>query len=135
MADIFTKKKRSEVMGKIRGKGTKIEKIVEKFLRKEGFHFQTHYRIAGCRPDIAFPKRKIAVFVDGDFWHGWQYPRWKKKLPAKYWQGKIEANIRRDKRYFARLRRRDWKVIRIWEHQLHRNTQANTFKKLIYRIH
>ncbi len=134
MADIFTKKKRSEVMARIRGKGTKIEKIVEKSLRQNGIRFRTHYRIAGGRPDIAFPARKIVIFVDGDFWHGWQYPRWKKKLPAKYWRGKIEANIRRDRRYFARLRRQEWTVIRIWEHELMVGRQKETLKLLHRRI-
>lgn len=91
MADVFTKKKRSDVMSRIRSKGTTIEKVVEKHLRKAGLRFRTHYKVCGCRVDIAFPKKKIAIFVDGDFWHGWQYPRWRKKLPSDFGERKSRA--------------------------------------------
>jgi len=70
MTDIFSKEKRSEVMSRIRAKNTTAELIVFKDLRKRGIYFQKHYaRIVGT-PDIALPRKKLAVFIDGDFWHG-----------------------------------------------------------------
>jgi len=121
MADIFTKKKRSEVMSLIRSKNTRQELAVFRELRKRGIYFKRHYKLAPGFPDIAIPSRKVAVFIDGDFWHGWQYPRWRCELPRIYWRRKIENNRKRDLNNFALLRRRGWKVLRIWEHQLREN--------------
>jgi DNA mismatch endonuclease (patch repair protein) len=119
MADIFTKEKRSWVMSRIRGKDTGPERQVEKLLRKAKIRFRKHYKVAGS-PDFALPEKKIAIFVDGDFWHGYDYERRGKKLP-KFWKAKIERNIARDRRDSARLRRLGWKVVRVWEHDLERN--------------
>lgn len=81
MADVFTKKKRSEIMARIRSKDTAIERFVFKELRKRGLYFKKHYkRIKGC-PDIALPRAKKAVFIDGDFWHGWQFAQ--RKAPCQ----------------------------------------------------
>lgn len=60
----------------------------------------------------------MAVFVDGDFWHGWRFPVWKDKL-SEAWELKIEKNRNRDSRNHRRLRRKGWRVVRIWEHQTH----------------
>ena len=64
------------------------------------------------------PRRKIAVFIDGDFWHGYRYPQWSQKLPSAFWREKIERNRARDRRNFAKLRRHGWRVLRVWEHKL-----------------
>ena len=79
MADVFSKKKRSEIMSKIRSEETQIEQIVYRYLRKQGVYFQKHYKKAPGSPDIALPKKKIAVFIDGDFWHGWRFSKKKSK--------------------------------------------------------
>jgi len=130
MADTFTKEKRSEVMSKIRSKETQIEQIVFKYLRKQGVYFQKHYKKAPGSPDIALPRKKIAIFIDGDFWHGWQFSKKKGKLPKKYWLAKIESNIQRDKRNHAKLRREGWRTLRVWEHQL-KNQQEKYLKKIL----
>ncbi|MDB5188556.1 MAG: mismatch endonuclease Vsr, partial [Candidatus Nomurabacteria bacterium] len=102
-------------MGLIKGKNTKIELLVFKFLRQEEIYFQKHYgRIRG-KPDIAIPRKKIAVLIDGDFWHGWKFHERKSKLNP-YWLAKIEDNMRRDRKNVRFLRSRGWKVLRIWEH-------------------
>lgn len=116
--DVFTKKKRSEIMSKIRSKNTKIETIVFRELRRRKIYFQKHYKKAAGNPDIALPRKKRAVFIDGDFWHGYRFNKFKERLPKKYWVEKIEANMRRDKRNKARLRRAGWKVLRVWEHEV-----------------
>jgi len=133
MADSFTKEKRSEVMSKIRSKETQIEQIVFKYLRKQRVYFQKHYKKAPGSPDIALPRKKIAIFIDGDFWHGWRFSKKKGKLPKKYWLAKIESNIQRDKKNHAKLRRRGWKVLRIWEHQL-KNQPEKYLEKILQFI-
>ena len=130
MADIFTKAKRSEVMSRIRPKGTKPELLVFAYLRKQKIYFKRHHRIGRFCIDIAQPSKKTAVLVDGDFWHGWRFARWREDLPAKYWRGKIEANIARDKRFKARLRREGWRVMRIWEHELSAQRRQRTLSKV-----
>ena len=105
-------------MSKIRSKETGIEKIVFRYLRKHRIYFQKHYCKAPGRPDIALPRKKKAVFIDGDFWHGWQFEKKKTKLPKKYWLQKIENNINRDRKNRAKLRRAGWEVLRVWEHQI-----------------
>lgn len=116
MADVFTKEKRSWIMSRIRGKNTKIEKLVESWLRKNKINFRKHYKMVG-NPDFTMPKKKIAVFIDGDFWHGYDYQERRRKLPV-YWKEKIKKNMERDKRINKELRKLGWKVIRIWEHTI-----------------
>lgn len=117
-------------MSRIRNKDTGIELLVFGRLRRAKIHFHRHYRRAPGTPDIALPKRKIAVFVDGDFWHGWRYPSWRGKLPSKFWRDKIERNRARDRRNFAKLRRQGWRVLRVWEHDLAGDLEGS-IKKIV----
>jgi len=116
--DKFDKKTRSQIMSAIRAKNTSPEKIIFKTLRINGIYFQRHYKKILGTPDIAIPSRKLAVFIDGDFWHGFRFPIWKKRLNSKFWIDKIERNRKRDKLYHRRLRSQGWKILRIWEHQI-----------------
>lgn len=118
MADVFSKKKRSEIMSKIKSEGTSAEITVFRFLRREGVYFQKHYKKIKGSPDIALPRKKIAVFIDGDFWHGWNFNKSKERLPEKYWRSKIESNILRNKRQRREMKRKGWKILRVWEHEL-----------------
>ncbi len=118
MADCFTKKKRSEIMSKIRSKNTRAEILVFRELRRRGIYFQKHYNKALGKPDIVLPRKKKAVFIDGDFWHGYNFKKQKNRLPKKYWLKKIEGNIIRDQSNRAKLRRAGWKVLQIWEHEV-----------------
>jgi DNA mismatch endonuclease (patch repair protein) len=130
MADIFTKKKRSEIMSLIKPKGTKPEVLVFRYLRKNKIYFQKHYKRVVGSPDVAVPSKKLAVFIDGDFWHGWKFAQRRHKLPKVYWRAKIEANIRRDKKTFATLRRKGWRVMRVWEHDLVQKKRGHTLNKV-----
>lgn len=130
MADIFTKEKRSEVMSHIRPKNTKPEMLIFRELRRKGIYFQKHYKRAAGSPDIALPRKKIAVFIDGDFWHGYRFDGYKDRLPEEYWREKIETNIKRDRRNKTILRRDGWRVLRIWEHEL----KKKDFDKTIARV-
>jgi len=85
-------------MSKIRSKNTIAEKLVFKELRKRKIYSQKHYKKAPGKTDIVLPRKKKAVFIDGDFWHGYKFLKQKESLPKKYWLQKIEGNIARDKK-------------------------------------
>lgn len=128
--DVFTKKKRSEIMSKIRSKNTKAELIVFRELRKRKVYFQKHYkRCVGC-PDIAIPSKKIAVFIDGDFWHGRNFNNYRNRLPRKYWRAKIETNIARDKKSRSLLKRDGWRILRVWESDILKKN-SNSLHKIV----
>ena len=130
--DIFSKKKRSEIMSKIRSKDTKVEVEFRKKLSAEiwpkGYRYRKHYKKVPGSPDIAFPKYKLAIFIDGGFWHGYGFDKRKKKLP-KFWRDKIERNMARDKQNMKDLRKMGWKTLRFWEHDVKKN-----HKKIVTRI-
>jgi DNA mismatch endonuclease (patch repair protein) len=104
-------------------------------LRLLGFRFSRHPKDLPGRPDIVFRRLRLAVFVDGDFWHGWRFPLWEHKLSPK-WRDKIAANRARDRRNFRRLRRDGWQVIRLWEHQIEQSAEKclNRVVQLIERL-
>jgi len=110
---------RSEVMSRIRSKGNeKTELRLAKLMRKAGIRgWRRHLPIPG-RPDFAFRKQKVAVFVDGCFWHGCPRCFRLPKQNRAFWKAKIEGNRRRDRSVNGRLKRLGWKVIRIRECQL-----------------
>ncbi len=112
-------------MSKIRSKNTKAELIVFRELRKRKIHFQKHYKKVVGSPDIAIPRKKIAIFIDGDFWHGRNFQRDKNRLPKKYWREKIETNIVRDRKNRAKLKRHGWKILRVWERDITGASQKN----------
>ena len=118
MADIFTPEKRSWVMSRIRSRDTKIEKMTASLLRKNKIHYRRFPKVFGS-PDFIVEK-KILVFCDGDFWHGYRYDR-KKKPPKKFWRDKIERNMERDRKVSGKLRADGWSVVRLWEHSIEKN--------------
>ena len=110
MADVLTKKQRSYCMSRIQGRNTQPEVILRKALSSKGIRgYRIHCRLAG-RPDIVFPRKRVAVFIDGCFWH--KCPKCSIKTPVKnrsYWRKKIINNVRRDKLVSSRLRKSGWK--------------------------
>ena len=121
MADIFTPKKRSWVMSRIRSRDTKIEKKTAHLLRKNRLHYRRFPKVFGS-PDFAVEK-KVMVFCDGDFWHGYRYSE-KKKPPKKFWRDKIERNMERDRKVTRRLRADGWSVVRLWEHDIEKRPES-----------
>ena len=119
MADIFTPEKRSWIMSRIRSTNTKIDLRMKKILSDNGYKFEMYPKMFG-NPDFAHKRKKIAIFCDGDFWHGYKYNE-KKKPSKKFWRDKIENNMRRDQRYTRKLRREEWSVLRFWEHDIEKN--------------
>ena len=122
MPDVFSKKKRSQIMSLIRSTNTKPEvalrKLVSSTVYPRGYRYRIHHKKVIGKPDMVFVASKIAVFVDGAFWHGYDFKNRKKRLPKKYWLKKIEKNMERDKRVNRKLRKEGWQVVRIWEHDL-----------------
>ena len=92
---------------------------MSKLLTDAGLVVQVQARDLPGRPDFVLRKYRIAIFVEGAFWHGWRFPAWRHKLSER-WEAKIEQNRSRDRRNHRALRRRGWKVIRFWEFQLER---------------
>ena len=121
MADIFTPEKRSWVMSRIRGTNTKIDLKMKEELKKKKTGFEMYPKMFG-NPDFIIKKHRIAIFCDGDFWHGYKY--YEKKRPAKkFWRDKLEGNMRRDKRVSRKLRRDGWSVLRFWEHDIEKSPE------------
>lgn len=117
LVDIFTPEKRSKIMSSIRGKDTKIELLLRKALWKEGIRgYRVGMKLPG-KPDIAFPKYKVAVFCDGDFWHGYNFEDWKSRL-SPHWYEKIKGNMERDKRNDLKLIEEGWTVLHFWEWEI-----------------
>ena len=115
MADAFSRKKRSWIMSRIRSKNTSIDRKMREMLSDARLKFMMYPDLYG-KPDFQVGKR-VLVFCDGDFWHGYRYAE--KKRPAKkYWREKIEGNMRRDRKVSRKLRRDGWSVLRIWEHDI-----------------
>ena len=131
MADIWSKSKRSDVMSRIKGTGNKDTE-----LRLIGI-FKTH-GVTGWRrkapvfgkPDFVFPKLKLAVFVDGCFWHGCPIHATQPKTNAKFWRTKITRNQARDRLVTRTLRASGWRILRLWEHELTRKYERRLLARL-----
>ena len=135
MTDIFSTSERSRIMGLIRSKNTKVEKdflkLVSSALYPKGIRYRKHYAKLLGRPDIVFVSRKVAIFIDGDFWHGYKFKTQKQRLPKKYWVKKIENNIMRDRKVNRELKKSGWRVLRFWEHSI--KTNAGEIVRVIER--
>jgi DNA mismatch endonuclease (patch repair protein) len=111
--------KASRNLAKIKGTETAGEKLLRSTLWKLGLRFRKNVKSLPGKPDVVFPREKVAVFCDGDFWHGRNWAKDRRRLKqgsnAPYWLAKIAANRGRDKRYNKELERLGWVVIRIWE--------------------
>jgi len=130
MPDHLTPTQRTRAMKRVKLKDGSLEKLVQRELLSQGLKFRRHVRALPGSPDIVFPKEKLAVFVDGDFWHGWRLPTWEHKL-SKFWRDKLRANRARDQRNFRRLRAGGWKVIRIWQHELLRKDESRFLQRIL----
>ncbi len=113
MPDVMTKAQRSVCMSHIRGANTGPERNMFRLLCREGVYFARHAREIPGRPDIVFRRCRLAVFIDGEFWHGRRISEWRRKLSG-FWREKIEGNRRRDRRVDRALRARGWSVLHLW---------------------
>jgi len=121
-----TTPERSKLMSKIKCKDTQPEILLRKALWAAGLRYRLNVAKLPGKPDIVFRKHKVAVFVDGDFWHGY---KWEEKKPriksnADYWIKKIERNMQRDNENNAALQGLGYTVLRFWEHQVKKDLQS-----------
>jgi DNA mismatch endonuclease (patch repair protein) len=116
MVDKISREKRSKIMASIRSKNTKPEIILREALSAKGLRYETYF--GPEKIDIAFPSERIAVFVDGCFWHGCPKHFHKVGTNEAYWQQKLEKNKERDKLKNEKLKSESWTVLRFWEHEL-----------------
>ena|ERR1700722_20214093 len=125
--DNLTQRQRSYCMSRVRNRDTDLESLVRSELFKRGWRFRKHVSSLPGTPDIVFVRQGVAVFVDGDFWHGYRFPRWEGSL-SEFWASKIQKNRKRDRRNFAKLRRLGWRVVRIWQHEVKKNLRASVHR-------
>ena len=141
MADIYTRAERSALMAKVRGRGNlTTEEALAKIFRVEGWSGWRRQRVIGgraaagarfrVRPDFIFATRRLAVFVDGCFWHGCPRHGTRPQGNAAFWREKFRRNRARDRRDTRRLRRAGWRVLRLWEHELKPKARAALLAKL-----
>src|SRR5262245_28894726 len=110
---------RSQQMARIRAKNTWLEKYLRSALWQRGHRYRLHAMTPAGRPDLVFRKRKVAVFIDGCFWHGcpdhYVFPRTKRE----FWLAKLRANVERDQRQMRDLTAAGWAAVRVWEHDVY----------------
>ena len=123
MPDNLTPERRSYCMSRIKGKDTGLEVRVRSELHMRGLRFRKHIKELPGRPDIVFSNARVAVFVDGDFWHGYRFPSWEIKVSG-FWKKKISKNRERDTRNHRKLREMGWTVIRLWQHEVQKDFES-----------
>lgn len=136
MSDIFAKHKRSEVMSRIRSsgnKGTEL-RLIQIFRANNITGWRRGSKLPG-KPDFVFPRLKVAVFVDGCFWHGCPKHVTQPKTNVSFWRKKIARNRQRDREVGRILRHMGWRVVRAWQHGLSRKTGARTVRRLMSHLH
>ena len=121
--DNLTKAQRRKNMQNIKSKGTTPERKLARALRSLGFYFAQNVKTLPGKPDFVFRKKKVAIFVDSDFWHGHPKRFAEPKSNRQYWLPKIARNKNRDKEVTRLLKSRGWKVLRLWEFDVKRNTK------------
>ncbi len=135
--DKFSKEKRSDIMSRVRGKDTKTEELVRKYLFNEGFRYRKNDKRYPGKPDIVLPRYKTVIFVHGCFWH--QHPGCKAAtIPvtnSEYWKSKFAKNIERDEREQNELKDAGWNVIVLWECEIStKERQRYRLEKLVEEI-
>lgn len=134
--DVHDKKTRSKNMAAIKGKDTKPEMLVRRFLFAHGYRYTLHDKKLPGKPDIVLPKYGTVIFVHGCFWHGhknckyWRIPQTR----TDWWTKKINRNIENDKKKKSLLKKEKWKVIEIWECHLKKDIRKNSLNILVVKV-
>ena len=136
MADTMTPEQRSRCMSAIKGKDTKPEMIVRKYLFSKGLRYRLHVRSLPGNPDIVLPKYKTVIFINGCFWHGHEGCKYYRlpKSNVEFWKSKIINNKNRDVLNEIKLKVLGWRVIRIWECEIRRVQDRNKSLEKLYNV-
>lgn len=137
MADVHSKQTRSYNMSKIKGKNTKPEIIVRKFLFRNGFRFRLNVKNLPGKPDIVLPKYKTVIFVNGCFWHGHDNCKYfvVPKTRTDWWLKKIERNQMLDNENRLKLKSEGWEVINIFECELKSGNENSALSRIVTQLH
>lgn len=121
----YTTKKRSKIMSKIRGKDTIPEVRFRKMLWHKGYRYRKNYKKLIGKPDIALNKYKTVVFIDGEFWHGFNWEKRKNDIKSNrgFWIPKIERNMQRDREVNAVLKEQGYTVFRFWQKEIKKDLE------------
>lgn len=135
--DVHDKQTRSYNMSRIKGKNTKPEILVRKFLFSKGFRFRLHVKDLPGKPDIVLPKYKTVIFINGCFWHGHENCKYFviPKTRTDWWLNKIYGNKQKDSENFIQLSQIGWKIVTIFECELKRDKLNNTLNRLLDELH
>lgn len=125
--------KRSKIMKSIKGSDTGIEVRLRKALWHKGIRYRKNFKVFDCHPDIVITKYKIAVFCDGNFWHGKELQKRTIKHNSSYWNEKIRRNVERDLENTIELRDNGWIVLRFWEDDI-KNNLSNCVDDVLHYI-
>jgi DNA mismatch endonuclease (patch repair protein) len=128
VGDVMTRSQRSRCMSHIRSRDTGPEMLVRKALWGAGLRYRLHARLPG-RPDVAFMASRVAVFVDGCFWHCCPVHRTQPKGHAGFWSEKLRSNVARDRAVAVRLKQMGWAMVRVWEHEA-----TGSLRQVVYRV-
>lgn len=130
----YTTPERSKIMGKIRGKNTKPELAFRKALYAKGYRYRIDYKKLIGRPDIVLKKYKTMIFIDGEYWHGYNWEERKPKIKTnrEFWIAKIERNMQRDREVNIELERLGYKVFRFWESDIKKSLESCLQKVLAH---
>jgi len=135
MADNLTPEVRSYIMSQIRSKDTRPEMLIRQFLHRAGYRFRLHRNDLPGRPDIVLAKYRTAILVHGCFWHAHPDPMCNVfKLPTSrraWWKAKLDGNRARDEAAVVALTKAGWKVLVVWECQLHAKRVKGTFGRIM----
>lgn len=136
MADVHSKEIRSYNMSRIKGKNTKPEMLVRKFLHANGFRYRVHVKDLPGKPDIVLPKHKTVIFIQGCFWHGHDQCKYYvvPKTKTDWWLNKINGNKTKDIMNIGLLKNAGWQVIEVWECELKPALRSQILNSLIVSI-
>lgn len=136
MADVHSKEIRSFNMSRIKGKNTKPEMLVRKFLFGNGLRYKLHDKTLAGKPDLVFPKHRTVIFIHGCYWHGHEGCRYfvVPKTRTEWWLNKINGNKTKDAQNITALEEAGWKIIVVWECELKTVKREETLKQLLQAI-
>lgn len=136
MTDVFSPEKRSAVMSSIKSSGNRDTELalIALFRRNKITGWRRKWPVFG-KPDFVFPRRRLAVFVDGCFWHGCPTHATQPRTNSEFWFEKLTKNRLRDRLVSRTLRRQGWSVLRIWEHELHPKNETNLLRRVKRRVY
>lgn len=128
MPDKFSRETRSRIMSSIKGKDTKPELQIRKAIWALGKRYRIHDKTVFGTPDISSRSKKVAVFIDGCFWHGCSRCYTEPKTNTEFWREKISRNKERRKNVKTELKKKNWKILQFWEHQVKQDSERISLK-------